>query len=213
MAAEPGQLWNGNITFERDTSRDAYESGGGVTKPDLYAWTDDTSNLTFWTDLKLISSSSSIYDSSGNDVTSTYIDGSNSYFNSMNETRISIYHKSTALWPISTTSVGSGTKYYCRDYQKDILSPKPRLYAYRNPNPNVTTLYAWTYEDCTVYTRSATPSSGDDYYDSDGINITGSLTVTGNDFGNCTIDYYGDNTIKIDGEPMGPGTGSGGFVK
>lgn len=43
----------------------------------LYAWTCNSPSATFWTDTDNPTTSSHIYDSNGNDVTSTYIHGEN----------------------------------------------------------------------------------------------------------------------------------------
>ena len=112
-------------------------------------------------------------------------------------------------------AVGHSTSLeYSRDNSGDLVwnsstesytSPKPEhLYAWTDSSVTGEQLYGWTNGTTTVYTKSATPSSGDDYYDANG-NAYGQYELTVNGFslliGINTYDST-NNLINIKGDAV-----------
>lgn len=134
----------------------------------LYAWTGSLYGATFYTNMETPGSTLMIFNEDGNDVTSRYIDGSDSTVLNSSSEQITIQHADVDSWPVSSIT-GTGAEIYYRDSAKDILLniPKPeQLYAYTEEDID---MYAWTVLDTdtinpttykTIYTPTPTIETG-----------------------------------------------------
>ena len=91
-----------------------------------YAWTYEAKNATFWTDTENPTVSSNIYDSNGNNVTSTYVYG-DFYFSAASSSSMTFHiaSKGDAYLPVSTKTVSKGSYTYNRNTALDIINDVP----------------------------------------------------------------------------------------
>lgn len=133
----------------------------------LYGWTNENENITFWTTTDNPTLSTRIYDNLGNDVTDDYLDGQDARINLFSASEIQLAYGDVGFHlPISDIPNQTGIYVYVRDSSKDTTyNTKPGTVYTDNTNLSVGQM---------LYTNEGVDSG----FVIDTLNQDGSFTIT-----------------------------------
>lgn len=174
---EPGTLsvasYGNNYSLIVNDSAAHYDLTITVTKPSklyswsrkFYAWTnsDTGSDITFWTLNENPTVAEFVYDRAGDDVTTSYLDGTDAKISTVSSSTITLLYADVGFnLPVSAVANNTGAYAYNRDSSRDFLGCE-NLYAWKDPNHS---------NSRTIYTRVEVPSGVIKVYDATGLDIT-----------------------------------------